>query len=57
LTYYANVAGCDALAFYNLSGAYTVLTSTYSVPEASTWALLGGMSALSLAFCVRRRRR
>jgi fibronectin-binding autotransporter adhesin len=57
LTYYANVASCASLTSYSLGGAYTVLTSAYSVPEASTWALIGGMSALSLALCARRRRR
>jgi T5SS/PEP-CTERM-associated repeat protein len=52
--YYEDITTCDALDAYGLFGSYTVLTST--VPEPATYALFGGLGALGLAVCRRRRK-
>lgn len=55
LTYYEDITTCDALDVYNLTGAYTVLTSAYhAVPEPATYALFGGLGALGMAMYRRR---
>jgi T5SS/PEP-CTERM-associated repeat protein len=62
LDYYTYNAGdVDIVSLYtsldlDTSLSYTILTSTYSVPEPSTWALIGGIGALGMALCARRRR-
>ena len=62
LGYYTYDAGdVDIVSLYTSldldeSLSYTILTSAYAVPEPSTWALFGGMGALGVALCARRRR-
>jgi T5SS/PEP-CTERM-associated repeat protein len=58
--YFSDITTCTALSGYNLSGAYTVLTTGYTswnaVPEPSTFAFAGGTAALLATMVIRRKK-
>lgn len=53
--YYDHVEDNDVVRSYGYNGYGTLLTSVYSVPEPATYALFGGLGALGMAMCRRRK--